>query len=198
MYQLIQIPFQKFFQFFMHQPQHLPCFKIFFCILCTNRSPSPVDLHSNETSADPHHVTDTPHQSTPAPRHTCRYAPTFPRSPPPCRTTVPCSQPYNRTTVPHSQLYSQPYHRTTAPHPQTHPHTTQTISTPHHSPTMQPHDPDTRRPVRRRPDAVSTPVRRRPDAVSTQYRRRLRRDRRASPPPPPPADAGDGVDATQA
>ena len=146
---------------------------------------------------DPHHVTDTPHQATLAPPHTRRYVPIPPRphvpTPP---SALPCSQPYNRTTAPYSQLYSQlysqPYHRTTAPHPQTHTHTTQTTSTPHHSPTTQPHDPDTRRPDRRRPDAapdatgarvaagppptlaptlarrvdVRTPPRRRPDTVT--------------------------------
>ena len=114
MYQLIQIPLQNFFLYFMYQPQHLSYFKIFFCILCTNRSPSPVDLHSNETSADPHHDTDTQHQSTHAPPHTRRHVPT-PLS------ALPYFQPYNRTTAPYSQPYSRttapPYNRTTVPYP---------------------------------------------------------------------------------
>ena len=201
MYQLIQIPLQNFFLYFMYQPQHLSYFKIFFCILCTNRSPSPVDLHSNETSADPHHDTDTQHQSTRAPPHTRRHVPTplsaLPYSQPYNRTTAP---PYNRTTAPYPgpadtplqiQHTAQPC-RTTAPHPQI-----------HHSPTMQPHRFNSRRPDRRSIDAapaatgarvaagppptlatalarrvdVRTPSRRRPDTVTPLavlvYRTRL-------------------------
>ena len=173
----------------MYQPQHLPCFKIFFCILCTNRSPSPVDLNSTETSADPHHVAPTPHQSTHAPRHTRKYVPT---PPPPCRTTVPqpyhrtvlpVAPPYNRTTAPHSQLYSQPYHRTTAPYSQTHPHTTQATSTSHRAPALQTHHckyniPHSQTyhhvvpPHRTHSRTIPTPAGRF-DAVPTQHRRSI-------------------------
>ena len=100
MHQLIQIPFQNFFS-----------------ILCTNRSPSPFDFHSSETSADPHHDTDTQHQTKPIHTHTQTHhdtpADTPPRSHAP--SALPYSQPYHRTTAPHSQLYSQPHHRTTVP-----------------------------------------------------------------------------------
>ena len=166
MYQLIQILFQNFFS-----------------ILCTNRSPSPVDFHSNETSADPHHVTTTPHPYTDAPLHTRKYVPT---PPPPYRTTAP----YHRTTAqypvppathhttpPHSQPHHSPHlqphhchtpsHTTTrhlqphhCPHSQPHHHRHLqphhcTTSQPHHSPTT--HAPYRRRPSRRSTDAVSTP-----------------------------------------
>ena len=146
MYQLIQI-LSKFFQYFMYQPQHLPCFKFFFCILCTNRSPSPVDLHSSETSADPHHITDTPHQATHAPPHTRRYVPT-----PPASALPPYFQPYSRTTA-----------RTT---PQTHTPPPTMISLP---PAPRP---DTRRPSRRSIDAASTQHRHGPRRDRRARRRR--------------------------
>ena len=133
MYQLIQILFQKFFS-----------------ILCTNRSPSPIDFHSNETSADPHHDTDTPHQSTHAPLHTRRYVPT---PPPPCRTP-------NRTTVP---LHRTPRHAIPLP-------CSRTVSTPAGRPDA------VSTPHRRRPRRGRRARRRRPhvdvdDGVSTSERR---------------------------
>ena len=100
MYQLIQIPFQNFFS-----------------ILCTNRSPSPFDFHSSETSADPHHVTDTPNQTKPnqatlAPPHTRRYVPIPPRSHAPLRLAVlPTIPPYHRTVL-STVLPAAPPHRT--------------------------------------------------------------------------------------
>ena len=111
MYQLIQTLFQNFFS-----------------ILCTNRSPSPVDLSFAETSADPHHDTDTPHQSTHAPPHTRRYVPTFPSAlpyhctvpRPPSRTTIPyhCTvpRPPSRTTIPYHCTVPRPPSRTTIPY----------------------------------------------------------------------------------
>ena len=154
----------------MYQSQHLPCFKFFFCILCTNRSPFLVDLHSNETSADPHHYTDTQHQSTHAPPHIRRYVPTPPSA-------LPYSQPYHCTTVPsylspalqahhckYNMPHSQTYHHTTIPHNHAVP-LHRTIA-PGHSQTYdllttQLHNSDPRRPVRRRPDAA-------PDATSAR------------------------------
>ena len=174
MYQLIQILFQNFFS-----------------ILCTNRSPSPFDFHSSETSADPHHVTDTPHQATLAPPHIRKYVP-----------TPPSALPYHRTTAPHSQLYSQPYHRTTVPphlspalqthhckynipHSQTYHHAAPPHRTPRHTltpPRPHPHHiipPPCSHTIPTpagRPDTAS-------DAVSTPHRRRPRREpARASPP----------------
>ena len=159
----------------MYQPQHLPFFKIFFCILCTNRSPSPVDFSFTETSADPHHITDTPHQATLAPPHIRKYVPTFPRSHAPlCLTVLPTVQPYHCTTAPpHRTQASQSYHRTTVPpyhrtFPRPCKHTTALHSQAHDLLTTQPHDPDPRRPVRRRRrriDAGSTPSRRSIDAA---------------------------------
>ena len=176
----------KFFQYFMYQPQHLPCFKIFFCVLCTNRSPSPVDFSFAETSADPHHITDTPHQSTPAPPHTRRCIPTPPSA-------LPYSQPYHRTTVPpylspalqahhckYNMPHSQTYHHTTIPHNHAVP-LHRTIA-PHSQTydllTTQLHNSDPRRPSRRRTDAApprparaSPPgPRRRCDADATRRR----------------------------
>ena len=169
-----------FLLFFMYQLTQIP-FQNFFSILCTNRSPSPFDFHSSETSADPHHVAPTPHQATLAPPHTRRYVFTFPRPPPPCRTpnrtTASYFQPYNYTTVPlhrttaphhctappHRTQASQSYHRTTVP-----PHLSPALQTYHrkynipHSQahdllTTQIYDPDTRRPDRRNIDATPTP-----------------------------------------
>ena len=131
--------------------------------------------HTKPNQTKPSHTRTTTHPQIRL------HVPTFPR---PLRLAVlPTIPPYHCTTAPYSQLYSQlysqPHHRTTAPHPQTHPHTTHTTSTPHHSPTTQPHDPDTRRSDRRRPDVATgarvagpppTPAtalaRRRPDAVT--------------------------------
>ena len=131
MHQLIQIPFQnffsflctnpntylasKFFQFFMHQPQHLPCFKIFFCILCTNRSPSPVDLQfqrdqrGSAPRSQTHNTNPHTHHLTPADTFPCSHSPL-------CLTVLPTVQLYHCTTAPpHRTQASQSYHRTTVP-----------------------------------------------------------------------------------
>ena len=197
MYQLIQIPFQNFFSILCTNPNtYLPSkfFSVFYVPtvphpLLTSIPPRPARIRTtSQTRRTKPHL----HHHTPAD--------TFPRPPPPCRTTVPYSQPYHRTTVP---LHRTPNHTTVQPYHCTVLSTVLPTAPPHHRtappdtpshhpdhihitsfPTMQPHDPDTRRPDRRRPDAASTPSRRRP--------RRDRRARRRRA----PADVGDGVDAT--
>ena len=141
----------------MYQPQHLPCFKFFFSILCTNPN---TYLASNFFSV--FYVPTVPHplltsiptrpariRTTSQTRHTNPHthhhtpANTFPRSHAPLSLAVfPTVPPYH-CTVP-------PYHRTTAPYPQ-----------PHHC--IIP--PDTRSPYH-----TAAPFRH-PQAVPTQYRR---------------------------
>ena len=150
-----------FLLFFMYQLTQIP-FQNFFSILCTNRSPSPFDFHSSETSADPHHDTDTQHQSTPAPRHTRRHVPTPPSA-------LPYSQPYLRTTAP---LHRTPKHIT--------------ANTTYHTPRRMiswPHSSTIPTPAGRI-DAVPTQHRRGPrrDQRARRCRRRHAACHRASPP----------------
>ena len=167
MYQLTQIPFQNFSVFYVPTVPHP-------LLTFIPARPARIRTTTQTHNTNPHTHHDTP-------------ANTFPRPPPPCRTpnrtTAPYSQPYHRTvprppsttvqpyhhafprpyrytianttchtprrtTIPHN--HAVPLHRTIAPHSQT-----------YDLLTTQLHDPDTRRPVRRRPDAA-------PDATSAR------------------------------
>ena len=122
-----------FLLFFMYQLTQIP-FQNFFSILCTNRSPSPFDFHSSETSADPHHATDTPHQTKPIHTRTTTHSQIRPHSPTSPRPHAPLSlavlptiPPYHctalstvlSTVLPTIPPYhcTVPLHRTTAPYP---------------------------------------------------------------------------------
>ena len=137
MYQLIQISFQNFFSILCTNPNTYLA-SIFFSVFYV-----PTVLHPLLTSIPPRpariRTTTQTHNTNP---HTHHHTPadTFPRPPPPCRTS-------NHTTVP---LHRTPKH-ITAPHSQT-----------YDLLTTQLHDPDTRtldrRSIAAAPDATGARV----------------------------------------
>ena len=179
MYQLIQIPLQNFFSILCTNPNTYPASN-FFSVFYVPTVPHPL-LTSIPTRPARIRTTSQTRRTKP---HTHHHTPanTFPRPPPPCRTTVPYSQPYHCTVLPTVQPYHcttvQPYHCTTVqpyhctvPRPCRHTtaNTTYRTTMPYYCTTP----PDTPFPYH-----AAAPFRP-PQAVPMPSRRRRRRDRRA-------------------